>query len=232
MALALPWPSILVPSSEDWSLRGGTRSGGQTFEGNEQIVASPTARWKATLSIPCMRREQVLALRRVIAGGRTQLWNIGPIETTRAPWNVDFIGGKITYGRGAKDGPDLEAGQDTSSILEFRLSGAAAMSSPTITILRTKGGVLEPGMVFSIGGRLHVITDLDGETGTPGQQGAVETEITATIRPLLRADYADGAAIEFGRPLGVMRLASDDTGSLELQLSRYGTVTLEFVEAF
>ncbi len=85
MALALPWPSILVPSSEDWSLRGGTRSGGQTFEGNEQIVASPTARWKATLSIPCMRREQVLALRRVIAGGRTQLWNIGPIETTRAP---------------------------------------------------------------------------------------------------------------------------------------------------
>ncbi len=56
--------------------------------------------------------------------------------------------------------------------------------------------------------------------------------MTATIRPWLRTDYADGAAIEFGRPLGVMRLASDDTGSLELQLSRYGTVTLEFVEAF
>ncbi len=30
----------------------------------------------------------------------------------------------------------------------------------------------------------------------------------------------------------VMRLASDDTGAMELQLSRYGTVSVELVEAF
>jgi hypothetical protein len=29
-----------------------------------------------------------------------------------------------------------------------------------------------------------------------------------------------------------MRLASDDTGAMELQLSRFGTVTVDLVEAF
>ncbi len=69
MADPLPWPDALKPSSEDWSLRGGSRSGGQTFQGNEQIVASPTARWRATLTIPCFGRDKILAMRRVIALG-------------------------------------------------------------------------------------------------------------------------------------------------------------------
>jgi len=232
MADVLPWPSVLVPTSEDWSLRGGTRSGGQTFEGNEQIVASPTARWKASLTIPCMRREQTLAMRQVVALGRTQPWLVGPVETTRAPWNIDMIGGKITYGRGEKDGGDFEAGEDTSSVLKFRLSGAAEMNATSIAVERVKGGALEPGMVLSIYGRMHTITAIpSGDPNTLGLQAAPGV-IGVQIRPWLRSDYEDGAVIEFGRPLCQMRLASDDTGAMELQLSRYGTVTLDLVEAF
>jgi hypothetical protein len=235
MADPLFWPKVLVPSSEDWSLRGGTRSGGQTFQGNEQIVASPSARWKATLSIPCMRRDAVLAMRQVIALGRSQQWYVGPLETTRAPWNIDFLGGKITYGRGEKDAaldPAYQAGQDTSSNLDFRLSGAAGISTTSIVIQRNKGGVLEPGMTFSLGARLYTIVALpNGELAAAGQQGPAGV-IAATIRPLLRAPYPDGTVIEFGAPIGIMRLASDDTGAMELQLSRYGTVTVELVEAF
>lgn len=232
MADPLPWPSVLMPSSEDWSLRGGTRSGGQTFQGNEQIVASPTARWRATLSIPCWEPEHVRALRRVVAMGRPQTWLVGPYEVERAPWNVDFIGGKITYAQGEKDGPAWEAGTDTSSILNFQLYGAAALNDPGLSILRVKGGVLEPGMLFSLGGRLHIISALDGETGTPGGQGAANALLGVYIRPWARAAYPVATPVEFGRPVCTMRLASDDTGALELQLSRYGTVTVELVEAF
>lgn len=230
MADPRPWPSILVPSAEDWSLRGGTRSGGQTFEGNEQTVASPTARWKASLTIPCPTRETTLAMRRVIALGRTQTWNVGPLETTRAPWNIDLVGGKITYGRAAKR-PDIYIG-DQAATLDFRISDAASMNSVLLGIQRNRGGVLEPGMVFSIEGRLHVLVDLrDGEMAAPGVQGP-RGAIGVFIRPWLRADYGAGTMIEFGRPLSTMRLATDDTGAMELQLSRYGTVTLDLVEAF
>ncbi|EIZ83697.1 hypothetical protein WYO_3710 [Methylobacterium sp. GXF4] len=235
MADPLPWPSVLVPSSEDWSLRGGTRSGGQTFQGHEQIVASPTARWRATLTIPCMQREQVMAMRRLVALGRTQAWAVGPIETARAPWNVDMIGGKITYGRGRKDAAvnlAFETGPDTSSSLDFRLAIDASMNGTTLTIQRNKGGVLEVGMLFSIGGRLHILTDLPaGDPGTLGLQGPAGT-IGIGFRPWLRADYTADTPMEFGAPVGLMRLASDDTGSAELQLSRHGTVTLDLIEAF
>ena len=87
-------------------------------------------------------------------------------------------------------------------------------------------------MIFSIGNRLHMIVDLpSGELADPSVQGPPGA-IAATIRPWLRADYADGTPLEFGKPLGTMRLATDDTGAMELQLSRFGTVSLDLVEAF
>ncbi len=229
MADSIIWPSLLVPSSEDWSLRGGTRSGGQTFLGNEQVVASPTARWKATRTIPCMTRATNLAMRRVIALGRTALWVVGPCENSRAPWNIDLVGGKITYGRAALR-PDVYVG-DQAATLDFRLAGAAVVNAASITIQRNRGGVLEPGMVFSIGGRMHVIVDLpNGELAAPDVQGPPGT-IAATIRPWLRTNYDAGTPIEFGQPITIMRLATDDTGAMEQQLSKFSTVALDLVEA-
>jgi hypothetical protein len=228
MADPLPWPSVLMPSSEDWSLRGGTRSGGQTFQGNEQIVVSPTARWKATLNIPCWEPEHVLAMRRVIALGRSQLWFVGPFEEPRAPWNIDLVGGKITYLQAAQN-PAVYFG-DQSATLDFRISGDTGAGSTTIAIMRNRGGVLGLGMLFGIGGRMHTIVGLSGEIGTPGTQGTPGI-VEAAIRPWLRAGSGNGTPIEFGAPGTIMRLASDDTGALELQLSRYGTVTIELVEA-
>lgn len=224
----LPWPAVLVPSAEDWSLRGGTRSGGPSFLGNEQIVAAPTARWKAALTLPCFGAAQVLALRRVIALGRAQTWRVGPIETSRAPWNLDFVGGPVTYARGAADAavdPGFEADPITASTLGFVLAADAPANAVRIAVGRTAGGLLRPGHVLGLGGRLHVIVGQD----EPDTGQAVQT---LTIRPWLRADHAAGTGVEFGTPTGTMRLAGDDTGALELQLARYGTATLDLVEAF
>ena len=140
------------------------------------------------------------------------------------------MGGKITYYAAAKR-PDVYFG-DQAATLDFRLSGAAKMNATSITIQRDRGGVLEPGMIFSIGNRLHIIVDLPaGDSALAGGQGAPGV-IAATIRPWLRADYGDGTPIEFGQPLGTMRLATDDTGAMEQQLSKFSTVTLDLVEAF
>ncbi|MFB0491819.1 hypothetical protein ABIE45_004405 [Methylobacterium sp. OAE515] len=230
MADPLPWPGLLAPSAEEWSLRGGTRSGGQTFLGHEQVVASPTARWKAALTVPCLTPAQVLALRRVIALGRTTTWLIGPYEHPRAPWNRDFVGNALTY-RQRITHPELETG-DTASGLAFRTAGTASLGSAVFDVQRVRGGVLEPGMMLSLGARLHTIVDLPGgELANPGRQGPPGI-LAVAVRPWLRDTYPAGTAIEFGAPVGTMRLASDDTAAMSLQLARTGTVQIEFVEAF
>ena len=224
MADPLVWPSVLMPSSEDWSLRGGTRSGGQTFQGNEQIVASPTARWKATLNIPCWEPEHIFAMRRVIALGRSQRWFVGPWERDRAPWPYE----QLTKGLLTDRTPGLPA-----PAMQFTLSEPAVLNAPQIAIQRTRGNFLTPGMLLSIGGWMHMITSLvTPDFAVAGSGQAAPGAIAVTIQPWTRVAYAAGTTVEFATPNTLMRLASDDTGAMELQLSRYGNVTVELVEAF
>lgn len=177
-------------------------------------------------------------MRSLLAGldGRAGSVLVGPVEVSRAPWNVyPLTGGKIGYAQGAQDAavdPAFEANPDTTSVLDFSVVGGAAMNAISMVIQRKQGGIIEPGMMFSIGNRLHIVTGLpSGELAAPGLPGPAGN-IPIQFRPWLRSDYGDGTPIEFGRPLATMRLASDDTGAMELQLSRTGVVALDLVEAF
>lgn len=232
----LAWPSILVPSSESWNVnRGASRSGGRSLTNQEQVVVGPSGYVTATLTVPCNKPARVLAMRALLAGldGRAGTVLVGPFEVTRAPWFTDpLTGGKITYGMGAKDAaidPAYETNPDTASTLDFKVGNPAAMNATALNITVNRGGRIEPGMFFSVGGRLHIITAVTAQDVTPPNgPGAANVN----FRPWLRSDYPTGTVIEFGKPLATMRLASDDTGAMELQLSRYGTVTLDLVEAF
>lgn len=234
----LPWSPILVPSSEAWNPnKGASRSGGRALGNQEQVVEGPSGYVTASLTIPCNKPAKVLAMRAALAMGRTQTWLIGPREGSRAPWFVDpLTGGKISYGMGARDAatdPAFESNADTASTLDYKTAGAVLMNATAMTIQRNRGGLLSAGMLFSIGDRMHVLTALT--TGDPanGDTGlAIAGTIGVQFRPWLRADYASGTSIEFGRPRVAMRFASDDAGAMELQLSRTGSVTLDFVEAF
>ena len=144
------WPPILVPSSETWNPnKGSSRSGGRSLTNSEQIVEGPSGYATASLTIPCNRREKVLAMRAALALGRAQTWLVAPFEVSRAPWFVDpLTGGKITKCRGDKDAatdPAWDANADTSADLDFRLSGPAAMNATAITVQRNRGGLLAPG---------------------------------------------------------------------------------------
>lgn len=228
--MALLWDASLMPSDEDWSVRGGSRSGGRSLAGSEQVVLSPTARWKASLTIPCFEPESTRAARRLISMGRSATWLVGPFERERAPWVTDpLTGGQITDADGLRDSAANSAwgaNADTKADLDFRLAAQTAPGDGRIAIQRFRGGLLYPGMVFSIIDRLHMIVDLDA----PDTGGG--TTIFASVRPLLRAGCPSSQSLEFAKPAGQMRLASDDTGALQLQLSRYGTLSIELEEAF
>lgn len=221
------WDPVLVPSSEQWVPRNTARTGGQSFTGVEQLVESPTARMTASLTIPCNTRAKVLAARRVIALGRTQAWMLGPVEVNRAPWAIDpLTGGAITYA-----GQISGAAAPYNDASDFVLAADAALNATAITVTRRAGGHLIPGQLLSIGGQLRTIVDLLSDDPTEAGTGlALPGNIGLAIRPWTRAAFAAGTPVEFGRPVGRMRLASDETGALMLQLSRTGTVTFDFVE--
>jgi len=200
------------------------RAEGQTFAGNEQVVASPTARWTAKLTIPCLGGDQVLAMRRVIALGRAATWWVGPYERPRAPWiQAPVLGGRV----------DDTTADVLQPALAFVLAEAGPTNATTLRLRRVRGGTVRPGMILSIAGRLHVVTALgadtspDPATGLPGIG-----ELTIAIRLWLRADHPVGTHVTFARPLGTMRLAGDETGAMNLDLARHGTVALDLVEAF
>lgn len=103
------------------------------------------------------------------------------------------------------------------------LNASAAAQATTVIINRSTGSVLLDGMYFSTpSGRLHIITVVEGFAGNI---------FTCTIRPPLRAALSAGTVLNMVTPVCEMRLASDDTGELELQMLKQGQATLEFVEA-
>lgn len=223
------WDSVLVPSSEQWVPRNTARTGGQSFTGAEQLVESPAARMTASLTIPCNTKAKVLAARRLIALGRSQVWVVGPVEVNRAPWGLDELtGGSITY---ATQEPG--AGQPNGTALDLILRDAAALNATQIVVTRRAGGHIIPGQFLSIGNRMATIVDLLSPDPTDAASGfAVPGDIVLAIRPWTRDTYAAGTAVEMGRPVCRMRMASDDTGALLLQLSKTGTLNLDLVEAF
>jgi hypothetical protein len=225
----LTWPRVLVPASESWHLQNTSRSGGVSLTGSEQVVASGASRWRASLSIPISRDEQVLAWRALVAGldGRAGTVLVGPTDARRAPWGTDAYGRVLSpslYRRRHLDGTPFADPPDLAeSLITATLAAEAAIRAASITIRVTQGSAPSPGNYLEIANRLHIVTAILGQSGQ---------DTACQIRPGLRASAAAGAAVRLVSPKCEMRLASDETGDLELQLARFGTVAVELVEAF
>ncbi|MCJ2132445.1 hypothetical protein [Methylobacterium sp. E-045] len=233
------WNPILVPSTERWNAnKGASKGGGRSITNQEQVIAGPSGYATASMTIPVNTREKVLAMRAMLASldGRAGTLLVGPCEGHRVPWFVDpLTGGAIVTSQGDRDAardPAWDANADTSADLDFRLFANAAMNVTQVTIQRVRGGLLIPGMLFGIGQRLHILAALTGPDPVDAGGLAAPGTVGAVIRPWLRGDYPAGTALEFAKPRCLMRRASDDDAEIELQLSRFGTVILDLVEAF
>lgn len=196
--------------------------------GAEQVLEDPSAPNVATVTIPCDTQEKVLAARQVLALGKSQVWILGPVEMARAPWAIDpLTGGAIPYG-----GQIAGAADPYDEASDFVLAINVAVNATQFIVSRRAGGHLMPGQYLSIGPRLHTIVDLLSSDPTEVTTGlAVPGDIALSVRPWTRTAYSVGDAVEFGRPVCRMRITSDTKGLL-LQLSKTGSITLEFIEAF
>ncbi len=226
MATTLVWPhQLLRPKDTQWSPSAAGYQGGRPFSGAAPQAVSFTGGglWKAKLIDVALRtREQVNAwhaLEGMLTGGVQSI--VVPRCDRRHGPRPPVVGvphdGGVTFDGGILyDGPpDFEA----------TLFANAQLRATSIRIARSGGRPLIGGEHFSVnhggdlGWRLYRVVAL-------GEGNWVD------IRPPLRAAVTAGATLNFTLPRCEMRLANPAGMELTLGLLKYGSPTVEFIEAF
>lgn len=229
VANARAWPTGIFPKSGMFHPDSASRSGGQSISGSEQVTVGQT-RWRAKFSGPVVTEESVLSWRQFVAdmGGRAGTvlvprWEAyGPTDVNGR--RLSYVGA-ATYDNGEPTGGlnfDL-SGFGQQDAVYATVAANAALNATRITVILNNVEGPRPGQYFGIGLRLHLATHVWQE-----EEGGV-THIQFT--PWLRAAAFTGDAVILDRPVCLMRFAQDQTGELELDMGRWSTGSLEFVEA-
>lgn len=219
MSVLYDWPSGLVANAVTLRLDARTRGGGEGVNGREQVVSSGLSRWVATVTCPLHDRKSILAHALLLAqlDGRANTVKMpvcpGPIGSRVLP----RINGVPYAGLGL----NLRPGQLPESLgVAPTVRTTAEVGATEIVINAGTLVGLEPGVMFGLGERFYQVIEMHGPTIT-----------TVRFRPKLRFTIGAGTAVNWKQPRCVMRLRSDDSGAAEIQLSRIGSATFDFVEA-
>ena len=218
-----------------------TRSGGPTVTGAEQVVASSSGRWGATLSfevghgvgmIDAAARDadSVLAWRAVLAllEGRTNILLIGPYDKYNAPAAIagTAYGGRTLH---SDDMTFNDASQYQQGETPARVAAAYAVGATSVTVDMLAGHSPEPGQYFSILDRLFLIKSAVLST-TVADRWALGVWPPARVA-ITAAQVAAHLHAEFDEPRCKMRMAQDSTGQLALRQLYRSSPTFELVEA-
>jgi hypothetical protein len=198
--------------------------------GYEQVTVSTAGRWKATLNVPVLTENAVLAARALSAQmqGRAGTilvpkWEMYGVrngngrrfeQSATAQYENPSLGGELNF-----DGSAFGQEEPTHATL----AASAALGATQITVNLLDGEGPRPGQYFGIGNRIHLASHV--WQATPGA--------VTNIRfwPPLRSAAASGARVILDRPVCLMRFADDSVGELALDFGRWGNITLELVEA-
>jgi hypothetical protein len=222
---AVTWPALLIPTNVEFSPENSTRSGGVSAMGNEQITINPAARWRATMDISIRGEEKVLSWRRLRAHGRATTFLVPVFDRYR---QRNQNGRKFALLGTASTGGDalnfdLSGWGQDDTVVYATLAEPAAINATQIAVNYAPGiDGLRPGHRFSIGNRMHEVTDTWQVDDGPTQ---------IRFAPWLREAASAGAEINIERPVCLMRLANDNSGDAVLTNRRSGLITLEFTEA-
>lgn len=213
-----PWPDRFTPTSLSVQVENVSRSGGASLFGSEQVVASPAGRLVARASFVVRSPADVRAWRALMARlkGRAN-----PVEFPLC--DSGRPAGILLHTHFVEDPGLLTTFSDDTLFEEesgfAALALSAAINATLITVTCTPAPIA--GMFLGIGGRAHIVTAVE-LVGT----NTYSLEIT----PWLRAAYTAGTQITFGRVSCLMRLQSDLSGVMDLDLLRFGRPSLELVE--
>lgn len=226
MGEIIDWPSFAIPRSAMFHPDVPSRSGGLSLNGFEQVTVSSAGRWRAVLDVPLLTENAVLSWRAFLA----QM--MGRVGTVRVPkWEK--------YGPTDRNGrrfDDLEAVGYEGDTLNWDLTGFGQSENPVAVLAaQANRGATQivvsldyvegprPGQYFGIGGRLHLVQTAshDENTGL----------MTVRFWPPLRVSAPIYTPVVLDRPTCLMRFASDTAGELNLEYGRWGSASVELVEA-
>ncbi|PRA54070.1 hypothetical protein CQ062_13460 [Ochrobactrum sp. MYb68] len=198
-------------------------SGGTAINGFSQVVASDAGIWKATFDQVVIRNaQQVKAWRAIRAHteGRLRPILICLCEGRRRP---------LPPGVGPSN-PALPHSDEAffaddsgyiTGLIGIKTSASAALRATTLVLSKQSSADLEPGQRFSIGERLYEIRKVVSQSNSSA---------TVNIWPPLREAIHSGSDVEFDRPVLRVRLETDAEMDLMLELNRFGSPTVNFVE--
>lgn len=220
--MTIRWPIGILPARDvSFDIASRSLAGPTSISGKTQTVSTDAGLWKATLgSILIRDRNSRLAFRAIanLLEGRLHPILV-PVCRADQPV-VDGIDGLYDEVPHSDDAFfDDDTGYVGGSIEVLSAAMAVRAVSGAITI--AYGGTLEPGQHFSVGERLYRLRTVE-YTGT--------NTANITFRPPLREAVAYGDYLEFNDPVCRMRLVSDDQMDLELQLRRFGSPSVSFIE--
>lgn len=220
--MTIRWPcDVLRPQNVAFDIASRSLAGPTSVSGLTQVVASDAGIWKATYgSVIVNRRNHVLAWRAIATLMEGRLGSIlVPLCRAYQPVAEDGVLDSVPHDDDAFF--DDDSGYVGESIL-VTLGGSLAARAVAANIVIEYGGDIEPGMHFSIGERLYRVRTIVYSS---------DTAAAITFRPPLREAATSGAILDFDDPICRMRLATDQEMNLELALRRFGTPTVNFIEA-
>lgn len=224
--MTVTWPGILKARSCDVHLRNFMRSGGRSLLGTEQRVYSDAGRVEVGYSgIVVNTREKAAAYRAMVARLRAGEDIMLAIHDVYRPLGSHSPGALVT------------------------LSADAALRATQLWILST-GVAIAPGHHVTIGDRVHIVTEVVSGPASPPLLNQIVCDATWTdsepwtdavdgsagysvkIMPPLRAAHAAGTVVECEALALRAVLKDQDDGDLILDLGRFGSPNLTFVESF
>jgi hypothetical protein len=227
------WPASLKPSNFGYYHQESDVSGGAALGGGEQFVASPRPRWAAKMTLPIRTNAQLLELRalRSQLKGRANPAVLPNFDGKRLSWPVEAGTGRVltpkvahrldgTYGLEGTPyaGPEIPNAARILATIET----TAAVGASQIAINLTQGGPILAGQQFGLSSeRLYEISEIVSVAGAV---------TTVNIWPPLRAAAAATQVVQFTRPFCLMRCENMSEQLQALEMLRFATLELQFIE--
>jgi hypothetical protein len=221
----IDWPSGALPfRAHGLNNAPVSISGGASLGNVERIRQSDAGKWRFRMDIRISQQPQILLVRALsaLAKGRAGTFRICVGDCGRGPGAMPAFAlpdSTVPHSDDAEfsDGSTY----DGETAVAHLAQAAMARAAEIYVIMDTAVSDPQPGQLLTLDDGLHTIEEAEA-LGYNWHRLVVD--------PPLRRAVAGNTRVIFDRPTGLFQLASDDGLSLQLDLQKFSTLSVEFVE--